>query len=50
MEKKGLCCTCINDKECMFTKKVAVLQCEEFSDYEEKSKGKRKSVKKGKVK
>ncbi|MEA2015117.1 MAG: hypothetical protein U9O59_00095 [Actinomycetota bacterium] len=30
MENKGLCITCIHDKECKFP----VLQCEEFSSYE----------------
>lgn len=34
MERKGLCSSCVNDKECVFERKFPVLQCEEFSDYE----------------
>lgn len=34
MENKGLCITCIYDKECKFPRKFPVLQCEEFSSYE----------------
>jgi len=34
MEEKGLCITCVNDKDCTFSRKFPVLQCEEFSDYE----------------
>lgn len=36
MEKKGLCSTCVNDKECTFPRKFPVLQCEEFTGYESK--------------
>lgn len=36
MEKKGLCSTCVNDKECTFPRKFPVLQCEEFTGYEPK--------------
>jgi len=36
MEKKGLCITCVHDKDCTFPRKFPVLQCEEFSDYEPK--------------
>ena len=43
MENKGLCITCVNDKECNFSRKFPVLQCEEFSTYElESSKAKEK--------
>ncbi len=31
MENKGLCITCVYEKECILTKKFPVLQCEEFS-------------------
>ncbi len=34
MENKGLCITCVNDKECNFSRKFPVLYCEEFSIYE----------------
>ena len=34
MENKGLCETCVNDKDCTFSRKFPVWQCEEFSDYE----------------
>ncbi len=34
MEKKGLCITCINDKECTFPRRFPVIQCEEFTGYE----------------
>lgn len=34
MEKKGLCSTCVHDKECTFPRKFPVWQCEEFSGYE----------------
>jgi len=34
MENKGLCVTCVNDKDCTFSRKFPVLQCEEFSDYQ----------------
>ncbi|MDD5436833.1 MAG: hypothetical protein PHX20_04740 [Candidatus Omnitrophica bacterium] len=34
MDKKGLCCTCTNDKSCSFPRKFPVVQCEEFSCYE----------------
>jgi len=37
MDKKGLCSTCLNDKECSFPRKTPVLQCEEFNDYEPKT-------------
>lgn len=36
MEKKGLCSTCIHDKDCTFPRQFPVWQCEEFSDYEPK--------------
>jgi len=34
MGNKGLCETCVNDKDCTFSRRFPVLQCEEFSDYE----------------
>lgn len=34
MNNKGLCITCVNDKECNFSRKFPVLHCEEFSTYE----------------
>lgn len=34
MEKKGLCSSCVNDKECTFLRKFPVLQCEEFTGCE----------------
>lgn len=34
MGKKGLCVTCVNDKDCTFSRKFPILQCEEFSDYQ----------------
>lgn len=34
MVKKGLCETCVNDKDCAFPRKFPVLQCEEFDDRE----------------
>ena len=30
MEKKGLCGSCVNDKDCTFLRMFPVLQCEEF--------------------
>jgi hypothetical protein len=33
MGKKGLCVTCVNDKDCTFPRRFPVLQCEEFSGY-----------------
>lgn len=36
MEKKGLCSTCIYDKECTFPRKFPVLQCEEFIGFKPK--------------
>lgn len=32
MDKKGLCCTCISDKECSFPRRFPVIQCEEFDN------------------
>lgn len=34
MNNKGLCITCVNNKECNFLRKFPVLYCEEFSDCE----------------
>ncbi len=34
--KKGLCISCIYDKDCSFPRKFPVLQCEEFSCVEPK--------------
>lgn len=36
MKKKGLCSSCVNDKECTFPRQFPVLQCEEFTGYEPK--------------
>ena len=36
MEKKGLCSSCVNDKECTFPRSFPVFQCEEFVGYEPK--------------
>jgi len=35
MEKKGLCETCVSDKDCAFLRRFPVTECEEF-DYREK--------------
>jgi hypothetical protein len=32
MENKGLCVTCVSDKDCTFPRKFPVIQCQEFSD------------------
>jgi hypothetical protein len=48
MENKGLCSTCIHDKDCAFTRKFPVWHCEEFSNYEPKPK--KLKNKKGEVK
>jgi hypothetical protein len=37
MKKKGLCSTCINDKDCDFPRTFPVSQCEEFEGYEKTS-------------
>lgn len=34
MIKKGLCSTCTNDKDCTFSRKFPVWQCEELNGYE----------------
>ncbi len=34
MENKGLCETCVRDKDCIFSRKFPVLECEEFDDHE----------------
>jgi hypothetical protein len=44
MERKGLCSTCIHDKDCNFPRDLPVWQCEEFSSYEPKT------IKTGKIK
>ncbi len=31
MENKGLCITCVHDKDCIFQRRFPVLECEEFS-------------------
>ena len=31
MVRRGLCTTCVHDKECTFLRKFPVLQCEEFT-------------------
>ena len=37
MKTKGLCSTCVNDKECTFPRKFPVWQCEEFTDVKPKT-------------
>lgn len=32
MKNRGLCSTCVHDKDCIFPRKSSVWQCEEFSD------------------
>lgn len=44
MEKKGLCHTCVNDKDCTFPRKFPVWQCEEFDDREPASKEKQSNT------
>ena len=34
MGNKGLCETCVHDKECTFSRRFPVIECEEFSDHE----------------
>lgn len=34
MENKGLCETCVHDKECTFSRRFPIIECEEFSDHE----------------
>lgn len=34
MENKGLCETCVHDKECTFSRRFPVIECEEFDDRE----------------
>ena len=34
MRNKGLCSSCVNEKDCCLTRNIPVLQCEEFSCYE----------------
>lgn len=46
MENKGLCGTCANDEECNFRREFPVLQCEEFTDYERKTKRAKEQKKK----
>jgi len=46
MENKGLCSTCVNDKDCNFPRKFPVLQCEEFTDCERKTKKGKKAKEK----
>lgn len=36
MEKKGLCVTCVEDKNCAFPRRFPVLHCEEFTNHEPK--------------
>ncbi len=38
MKKNGLCVVCINDKECTFSRKYPVFQCEEFCGHPPKPK------------
>ena len=46
MENKGLCGTCANDEDCNFRREFPVLQCEEFTDYERKTKRAKEQKKK----
>jgi hypothetical protein len=32
MADKGLCISCVKDKECTFIRRYPVIQCEEFTD------------------
>jgi len=48
MKKKGLCSTCVNDKDCDFPRKFSVAQCEEFDGYEKTSQKKIKNSRKTK--
>jgi len=34
MGNKGLCETYVHDKECTFSRRFPVIECEEFSDHE----------------
>lgn len=43
MKKKGLCGSCVNDRQCTFPRKFPVVQCEEFTGYEPKPAKERKS-------
>lgn len=45
MSGKGLCITCIKDKDCAFTKKYPVVYCEEFNDEQKKHAVVRKACK-----
>jgi len=50
MDKKGLCDTCVRDKDCSFLRKFPVFQCEEFSCRMESEQPRRKGLKKSKLK
>ena len=45
MENKGLCSTCVNDKECTFSREFPVWECEEFTDKTHENKKVRKNKK-----
>lgn len=42
MDKRGLCNTCVNDRDCAFPRKLPVIQCEEFSNEGRKSRHSKK--------
>lgn len=46
MKNKGLCSTCINDKECDFLRNFPVNRCDEFEGYEKPEASQEKSFKK----
>jgi|GEM_PF-678103 len=50
MDKKGLCDTCVRDKDCSFLRKFPVFQCEEFNCKMESEQSQRKGLKKTKFK
>jgi len=51
MVTKGLCTTCVHDKECTFLRKFPVLQCEEFTtEWPKETKTERINIEKRKAK
>jgi len=47
MENKGLCSTCANDEDCNFRREFPVLQCEEFTDCDKKTRKAKNKRRKG---
>jgi hypothetical protein len=43
MGKKGLCDTCMNDKDCTFPRRLPVIYCEEFGNGGQTSRHSKKS-------